>query len=492
METKERTLSILVQNWGKSNKVIEQKLKDFSLEQIAEELKGFDVYNVKERSNFLWKIQNEVERFILNNVNHETSNSFESEFTYVWNQNNEVEVNPIIVSEILSKIGLGSNEEQQFFREISSGLLDKKNMTEKNSKLFVSILLRLLILITDRDQQEKIAAQINEITFLFTDSLSTKNILDELKNSGLAYKVHNSLKFPGMKRYQSIVRLEDLVFSKGLLKILATQLIETDMSENLCELHKKIRKIFESEEVNDATENQSISKEKKSQSDVIIEQGTHRHNEENQENISIEQHQEESEETVSGEQDDISVVTSLEQAIKLVQTAIKQVTPMEKASKKELVEAESLLTQKLIIAEEEVKRLNIALEVEKEKTKQQEERIFSKLLHAIGGEQGNYLLSDLFEESQGKSVSNPNISIGRLINLFSILSVSIGLEEHTNGHDIDDVLMVTKEELIKNYHIDGPVLSKSESVKVQLTKYGWTMDGKIIVRPSVTEMKGEL
>jgi len=73
-----------------------------------------------------------------------------------------------------------------------------------------------------------------------------------------------------------------------------------------------------------------------------------------------------------------------------------------------------------------------------------------------------------------------------------MLSVSNGLEEHTNGHDIGDVLLVTKKELIKDYHIDGPVISKNEEVEVKITKYGWIMDGKVIVRPSVTEMKGEL
>jgi len=490
METKERTLSIIVQQWGKSNRVISEKLKEFDSAQLVEEFKGFNVFNEKERSRFLWNIQNQVEKYILENEKHEESNKIELEFVKLWNENNEIELNSTTMAEILCKIGLGSKEERQFFREVSNGLFKKEKMDTMNSRLFVSLILRLLILIANSDDKEKVSSRTQEITLLFTKKLSNKDIFDEIKSSGLAYKFH--FKFPGMNRYQSLVRLEDLVFAEGLLSILATQLSETNMPEDLCILYKKIDEIYKEQKVLHKGKTQNIIQENELQINLKVKQNENHDHLDSVENSFTELRQEESAEIENAEQGDDAIVQPLEQAINLIQTVIKEVQSKDQGFNNNSSKQEIALSQKLTIAEEEVKRLNIALEVEKEKSKQQEERIFSKLLHAIGGEQGNYLLSDLFEESQGMSVSNPNISIGRLINLFSILSVSIGLEEHTNGHDIGDVLLVTKKELIKDYHIDGPVISKSEEVKVKITKYGWIMDGKVIVRPSVTEMKGEL
>lgn len=490
METKERTLSIVVQQWGKSNKTISEKLKEFDSAQLVEEFKGFNVFNEKERSRFLWNIQNQVEKYILENEKHEESNKIELEFVNLWNENNEIEIKSTTMAEILCKIGLGSKEERQFFREVSNGLFKKEKMDNMNSRLFVSLILRLLILIADSNDKEKVSSRTQEITLSFTKKLSNKDIFDEIKSSGLAYKFHS--KFPGMNRYQSLVRLEDLVFAEGLLSILATKLSETNMPEDLCILYKKIDEIYKEQKVLDKGKTQNILQENELQSNLIVEQNENHDHLDSIENNFTELRQEESAEIKNAEQGDVAIVQSLEQAINLIQTVIKEAQSKDQGFNSNPSKQEIALSQKLTIAEEEVKRLNIALEIEKEKSKQQEERIFSKLLHAIGGEQGNYLLSDLFEESQGMSVSNPNISIGRLINLFSILSVSIGLEEHTNGHDIGDILLVTKKELIKDYHIDGPVISKSEEVEVKITKYGWIMDGKVIVRPSVTEMKGEL
>lgn len=154
------------------------------------------------------------------------------------------------------------------------------------------------------------------------------------------------------------------------------------------------------------------------------------------------------------------------------------------------VESINTLNQ-LNVAKEEIKGLQIALQQEKEKVNHAEEKAYKKILQAIGGESGNYLLSDLFEESQGTIPENPKVSMGRLINLFSSLSLAIGLEEHSFGFSLGDIFKLPKDELIKKFQIDGPIESHENEILIKLVKYGWMMNGIIIIQPLVTEIKGD-
>ncbi len=191
----------------------------------------------------------------------------------------------------------------------------------------------------------------------------------------------------------------------------------------------------------------------------------------------------------SKEEPENEIVTALENALSAVQAAIVKVSELPNTQS---FAAQESNQRQLKIAEEEIDRLKLALQQEKEKVELAEEKAFAKVLNAIGGESSNYLLSDLFEESQGKAPGNPNISAGRLINFFSSLSLAIGLEEHSNNYELGGVFTVHKDKLIKNYRIDGPVVSQNDSIQVKLLKYGWTINSKVVVQPLVTEVKEEV
>lgn len=112
-----------------------------------------------------------------------------------------------------------------------------------------------------------------------------------------------------------------------------------------------------------------------------------------------------------------TVEKDLNQALSSIHRAMEK---MKSGGNLLLTVLEEEYSNKLEIAEDELKRLNMALEQEKERVRQTEEKVLSNLLKALGGSRGDYLLSDLFEESQGIKPNNPNISTGRLVNLFQI------------------------------------------------------------------------
>lgn len=153
-------------------------------------------------------------------------------------------------------------------------------------------------------------------------------------------------------------------------------------------------------------------------------------------------------------------------------------------SKKVASEEEAGYTKRL---EEEVNRLTKSLELEKENSITVVEKTIVQLLNSIAGRQANYLLSDLFEEADGSIPDNRNISQGRLVNLFSALSLE-GIEPYSAGYELHEIVTLTKEELIRNFMQDQPIVSGTDHIKVKLIRYGWQYHGKVLIQPLVTEI----
>jgi hypothetical protein len=140
--------------------------------------------------------------------------------------------------------------------------------------------------------------------------------------------------------------------------------------------------------------------------------------------------------------------------------------------------------------EDEVDRLSKALQTEREYTTIAVEKTLVQLLSSIGGKDCNYLLSDLYEESEGHLPDSRMISQGRLINLFSALSL-IGIEPFTGFRELNTTYQLHKDELIKSYMLDKPIQTQNEQIPFKITRYGWQYNGKVVIPPLATEMKEE-
>lgn len=155
-----------------------------------------------------------------------------------------------------------------------------------------------------------------------------------------------------------------------------------------------------------------------------------------------------------------------------------------------LVEKEQ--ESKLKIAEEEIERLTQALELERIRAKQAEEKTLVHLLNSIGGSKSKYLLSDLFEESKGITPSNPNVSKGRLINLFSNFNLAIGLEEYSYNREVNELFEVSRTDLVKHFETTAPIQSENNQITVKIVKYGWMLNNIVVIPPLVMEVISEI
>lgn len=147
-------------------------------------------------------------------------------------------------------------------------------------------------------------------------------------------------------------------------------------------------------------------------------------------------------------------------------------------------------TNQLKVADEEITRLRHTIASQDEQLKSLKVQTYEQLIELIGGTRSNYLLSDLYKESQCQSDLPREILQGQLLNFFNILSSAMQLEPITNGYNIGEEFDVDRMMLAHQFRVLSAVTSEEEQVRVKLLQYGWTLNGKVIVQPQVTEMKG--
>lgn len=142
------------------------------------------------------------------------------------------------------------------------------------------------------------------------------------------------------------------------------------------------------------------------------------------------------------------------------------------------------------IAEEEIARLRQTIQEQEEQLKATKTQVQQQLVEQLGGGRSNYLLSDLYSESLGESTLSRELIQGQLLNFFNILGDVMQLEPVTNGYEVGEEFDCSRSDLARQYNILSSIVSEEEQVRVQLLKYGWSVNGKTIVLPQVTELKG--
>ncbi|RXT02342.1 hypothetical protein EIZ39_24820 [Ammoniphilus sp. CFH 90114] len=115
------------------------------------------------------------------------------------------------------------------------------------------------------------------------------------------------------------------------------------------------------------------------------------------------------------------------------------------------------------------------------------EESMMKILEAIGGSSSEYLLSELYDESMGNLPANRVVSVGRLINFFSILNLH-GIESYSGGLEKDRIFHLKRDELAKTFMTRRPIQSKEDEIPIQLVQCGWTFHGKVMILPLIEEV----
>ncbi|MEC1526069.1 hypothetical protein P9D43_29180 [Neobacillus niacini] len=528
MDIQTQVLDSVLRKYGKPDKELLSSLENVNEEVFMDELNKLNLSEYTHRDTFFWELQTSVEKCVAEHGASDDNERLAEMIVGGWNQSKEPKINQSVVLSFLYTVQLKFLNSRKAFMSVCDGDLQSYKTFNSKPRLFLDLLIRYFTCISGKQQINNILRVLEGIMPLLMEGSSRSDYRDALNRLGFQNR-KGQLVYGKMNAYKRVIGVENLVYGEGIRTILLEALSNVE-DELLAPLKEKLQSLGQQELQNEIdeteedfqvedlldehvpeinapsslepkqdnehptqTENEVISSEEEvpsaeneqniEDSEVPIEVG----------GIGLSVQEEKSVEKAETDAEPKNgIVSSLENALSAVQSALALASQLPAVEKEIEISEKSASPGQLKIAEEEINRLKSALQQEKEKVEQVEEKAYQKVLQAIGGESSNYLLSDLFEESQGKAPSNPNISAGRLINLFSSLSLAIGLEEHSNGYELGDTFSVGKDELIKNYRIDGPVTSQGDEIKIKLLKYGWTINGRVVIQPLVTEIKEEV
>ncbi|WP_210367768.1 hypothetical protein [Bacillus sp. REN3] len=528
MDINTQILDLVLRKYTKSDKELYSSVENISENEFKEKLKELNLSDYTKRDLFFWELQLVVEKCVFEQGGTDDNERLAEMVVEVWNETHQPKINQSLALSFIYLINLKYPNTRKAFISICDGdFRSYKTFNSSKPRLFNDLLIRFLTCVFVNKQYTHVMPTVEQIMPILFEGTSKADYRESVVRVGFQHK--KGLNFGKMNAYRKIFNVNNLVYAEGMKSILLGALNDKEESEALNALKYRLNSVDEIEEQNKSDEdfgvedlmdkhtpevNKPDSLDPKikvvSANEVVKDSESRVVNEEILRSDDIEEQTEASlgEPVFAGGVLDMNtkeelpvlvqdlkdephneIVGALEDALSAVKSAIVKASELQNTQSSV---AQDSGQNQLKVAEEEIDRLKQALQQEKEKVALAEEKAFVKVLNAIGGESSNYLLSDLLEESQGKAPSNPNISAGRLINLFSSLSLAIGLEEHSNNYELGSVFAVQKDELIKNYRIDGPVVSQNDFIQVKLLKYGWTLNGKVVVQPLVTEVKEEV
>ncbi|OME19923.1 hypothetical protein [Paenibacillus odorifer] len=468
MNTIEQVTDFSLKHFGKGNERILELLFQEYGEEAENLLEAASLFSFEKRSNFYWKLQTLHEKIVFENPLADEEMLI-SLLNKEWNNLNEPQKLTIeLCSCFLSRSILKDRDARNAFFYICNGDLEGSKQFNSKQRIFTELLIRYFVCLLEEENDLNVLSLVDEVISWDYTAEEAEPAQQFLLGIGFRFKKGINDR---MAAYKRLINIDELCFVNGLQKIITNSSKHHKTSDSMRSLigsfynHSSIaEKTFVTEGELDMESNDMQPIEKMMS---II----------NSSDNSMHLVGATTEETVEGE---------LNRALQSIQRAIGKMQSEGQLLVKHLEEENN---NKLRIAEEEIKRLNIALDQEKERVRQTEDKVLTNLLKSLGGIKGNYLLSDLFEESQGIKPNNPNISTSRLVNLFSNLSLAIELEEFSNNKEMDEIFIVTRAELIKNYETNGPISTDSDEIKVKLLKYGWMLNNRVIIPPLVTEIK---
>jgi hypothetical protein len=517
----QQVLEAVLKKHGKKENELFSSLETMNEDTLKNELERLNLSDFKQRNSFYWELQTVVEGCIAEQGGTDDNERLAEAIVEAWNQKKDPKIDQALALSFLYLTNQKFPNSRKAFVSVCEGDIRSYKAFNNKPKLFLDLLIRFFICINGRQQQHFLFKQVNQVMAFLFDEASKWDYRESITRLG--FKGEKGLIFGKINAYKKQIGVENLVYAEGMSAILMDVLSESEESEVLTLIRENLTSSLGDIQKQRDTENEfqvddllddhipgvhtpkfrsakqeeaSIQSVEVEEEAIITEIAEQRSKElavkqliANEKILNNSMNPSNQTEINSTQTEvDNNITAMLEHALESVQTVLNQALEVSKLEVKKPIQAEH---NRLQIAEDEIDRLKVMLEKEKERVSLAEEKAYVKILNAIGGENANYLLSDLFEESQGKAPTNPNISAGRLINLFSSLSLAIGLEEHSNGYELGCTFSIHKDQLIKNYRIDGPVLSSDEVITVKILKYGWSINGQVVVQPLVTEIKEE-
>ncbi|MFF2912079.1 hypothetical protein [Paenibacillus sp. NPDC057934] len=481
MDTKERLIDLILRCYGQSNDRIDEQLIIQFKEEEREQIKYIGV-PMQKRNDFYWRLYALTERVFFEQSDITDEEQLALIVAQEWNKH---EREPQLTSEVcrlfIQRSNLKISSKRKALESLSRGDIESSKAFQSQSKFFSELLCRYVICHAKLSNELELCELVDEITAWFFPEGQRETARSAMRSIGFL----TSKKPMGrIRAYQKFVGPERLVFQAGITEILIEHKGHHTISSRL----ESFIKLLENKD-EDTTQDQSIQLSADAcvaVSSVIVDKRS--------DTIVV------SPDSLRGEENSLDslkvllaqalgVITGLEQ---LQVQRTEEANDLAKITVEDNHQTSSMTNEQdiLRVAEEEIERLKQALEQEKLKTRYAEEKTLVQLITDLGGK-GKYLLSDLLEESLGIKPSNPVVSTGRLINLFSILDRAIGLERYSDGRELNEPFSIFRNELTKTFEVNAPIQSQEDRITVKIIKYGWMLDNKVVVSPLVSEITTE-
>lgn len=463
MDTKERLIDFILRNHGQSKERLDEQLIIQFKEEEREQIEHVDV-PLQKRNDFYWRLYALTERVFIEQSDISDDEQLASIVAQEWNKSEKV---PHLTSEVcrlfIQRSDLKMSNKRKALESICRGDIESYMSFQSHSRFFTESLTRYVICQAKFINEFDLYELIDEITAWFFPEGQREMAKTAMRNLSFlpAKKVTGRL-----KAYQKYVGAERLVFQAGLTEILIEHKGQHKLSNRL---ESFISHLGLAEVTSDEHTSQLLV------STPVVASAS----------LTI---QEDSFGVLKGLLTQAQgMITSLEQQQLQHIEEVKALAEIRVEATRQKVSTISEQAT-LRIAEEEIERLKQALEQEKVKTQQVEEKARNQIIVALGGSRGKYLLSDLLEESQGIKPSNPNVTTNRLINLFTNLNLVMGLEEYSDGRELNEEFTINRNELSKTFEVNAPIQSQEDDITVKIIKYGWKLDNKVVVSPLVAEI----
>ncbi|EST54573.1 hypothetical protein T458_12815 [Brevibacillus panacihumi W25] len=483
MLTHSSTLELIMEHAGKTNGELKQiaQNKGMNPASFINVVKELRLHEMSERNLIFWGMQALAERELYENPGKSIREIAEI-VCEKWNEEHELQLTSNHVSAYLLTLPYKYPNCQKAFVAICEGDLDSFYAYQKDTRQLIELILRFLMFCYGKKFDLKLA---NKLINLVIGQDADMEIMDAIKRMDFFHRKDNKVFVSKMGAYRRVMGGYPVIFAEGLKTILASYL-EGQTDQQLVNFWEQLEG-NSTDDFGESAEDDFWDMDTLF-TDKVLTAPTPIAVENLQADLSAPKHLQDfptahdvlGEHTEPVDQPTSSqlIDTILDSAERLKQMLIHQASP------------DSGNQSYIKTLEEENERLKAALSQEMEKAAEAEKKAVTEILQTIAGENSHYLLSDLYEESQGKQPENRVISQGRLVNLFSALS-RLGVEKESGLHENGDTFLINKDELIRKYMTDGPIVHEGDVVRVRLVKYGWSLNGETVVSPLAAIVKEE-
>ena len=449
-------------------------------EELERQLQQYELNTFAKRSQFLWKLQAVVEKVIFEHPNEQNSDVADL-VVKEWNEQFQPTIDKFVVRAMLDHLPIRHDMMRRAFHALCSGNFPSYELyTQGNPQLFVQLFVRTVVQFVDRPGDVFSLAEA-VLSSLFKGVHARKEVMRALR-SLLMTRKDDSADYKMMHQYDQAFSPDELVFHNGMLSIIIPILKEKEDKEVIANF---LRNVSEKAKHLLAEEASLVEVERLEATEAGTQEELQpAEAEEIEEKIASE-----TEAAVPSSLTDQETIQQLTREVDEFSARIKEsLRALEQRLAGGLANASGADNEEVIAQlREENERLYMEIEQLKQQQAEIEWKRFKQFIQAVGGNQHHYLLSELYEESQGTAAVDSEITRGRLMNLFNAFSL-FGLEPTAYGYEIGQELTLTRQELRERFMMLHPIASSTNEVRVKIIRYGWMIYGQVVVQPLVEEV----